>query len=224
MENQDTPIQDTSVAYCRSCGKQLPLQEQRIVQGTVYCADHAPAVSSGDSPWSAATANSGAAAQKSGISPGLAFILGLIPGVGAIYNAQYAKGLIHVVVFGTLISIANSHESYGATPIFVMLSFAWVFYMAFEAYHTAMRRQQGLAVDEFSSLVSSTGGSGNHIVPIVLIGLGVVFLLNNFEVIRFYQLVKFWPVALIAVGGLMLTERLRGGNSTPNAEVRDEHR
>ena len=213
MENQNTPV-----AYCRSCGKQLPLEEQRIVQGTVYCAEHAPAVSSADSPWSASSPNSGAAAPMSSISPGLAFILGLIPGVGAIYNAQYAKGLIHVVVFGTLISIANSHESYGATPIFVMLSFAWVFYMAFEAYHTAMRRQQGLAVDEFSSLVSSTGGGGNHIVPIVLIGLGVVFLLNNFEVIRFYQLVKFWPVALIAVGGLMLTERLRRGNSTPNEE------
>ena len=33
------------------------------------------------------------------ISPGLAFFLGWIPGVGAIYNGQYAKGLVHAVAF-----------------------------------------------------------------------------------------------------------------------------
>ena len=36
-----------------------------------------------------------------GASPGLAFLLGFIPGVGAIYNGQYVKGLIHVVVLGS---------------------------------------------------------------------------------------------------------------------------
>ena len=28
-----------------------------------------------------------------GASPGLAFLLGFIPGVGAIYNGQYVKGI-----------------------------------------------------------------------------------------------------------------------------------
>ena len=42
----------------------------------------------------------------SGAHPILALILGFIPGVGAIYNGQYAKGLIHAVVFGLLVSIA----------------------------------------------------------------------------------------------------------------------
>ena len=221
MENQETPV----VAYCRSCGKSLPTAEQRIVQGTVYCADHAPAASTGDSPWSAAPAPA-AVPSNAAMSPALAFILGLIPGVGAIYNAQYAKGLIHVVIFGTLISIANSRDSHGTGPIFVMLCFTWVFYMAFEAYHTAIRRQQGLPVDEFSSLVPSAAAAsqGNQVVPVVLIGLGVLFLLNNFEIIQFYQLVRFWPLGLIAIGVLMLVERMRTANSTPTTEVRDEQR
>ena len=206
-----------SLAYCRSCGKQLQPEEQRTVAGTVYCADHAPATSSPDSPWtapppSAAGFGTGNIQGGTAISPGLAFILGLIPGVGAIYNGQYAKGLIHVVVFGTLISLANSNEVRDMTPIFVILSLVWVPYMAFEAYHTAMRRQQGGTVDEFSSLFPTNGkGSGLPFGPILLMGLGVLFLLNNFDIIHFYQIAKFWPVALIAMGAYMLYERTQAG-------------
>ena len=34
------------------------------------------------------------------LAPGLAFALGFIPGVGAIYNGQYLKGLVHALIFG----------------------------------------------------------------------------------------------------------------------------
>ena len=95
------------------------------------------------------------AIPDAGTSPGLAFLLGLIPGVGAIYNGQYVKGVIHVVILGLLISIvSNSDASGGMEPLFGMLIGVWVFYMAFEAYHTARKRQLGQPVDEFSSLVS----------------------------------------------------------------------
>ena len=42
-------------------------------------------------------------------------------------------------------------------PLFGMLIAVWVFYMAFEAYHTAKRRQLGQPVDEFSSIVPRAG-------------------------------------------------------------------
>ncbi len=80
--------------------------------------------------------------------------MGFIPGVGAIYNGQYVKGLVHVVVLGILISLASSEDLSGdLEPLFGMLIAVWVFYMAFEAYHTAKRRQLGEPVDEFSSIV-----------------------------------------------------------------------
>ena len=89
------------------------------------------------------------------VNPGFAFLLGMIPGVGAIYNGQYAKGLIHVIVLGLLIAITGSHELNGGFEVVFALSIgAWFFYMAFEAYHTAKRRMYGLPVDEFSSLWS----------------------------------------------------------------------
>ena len=78
------------------------------------------------------------------VSPGLAFFLGWIPGVGAIYNGQYAKGLVHAVIFGMLCSILDS-DLRGLEPVFGILLAAWIFYMAFEAYHTARKRRNGRA-------------------------------------------------------------------------------
>ena len=74
--------------------------------GTVYCEEHVPA---GDGAAAAGRARAAPAAiANPGVSPGLAFLLGLIPGVGAIYNGQYAKGLVHVLILGMLISIMSS--------------------------------------------------------------------------------------------------------------------
>jgi len=150
--------------------------------------------------------------SDTGASPGLAFLLGFIPGVGAIYNGQYVKGLIHVVVMGVLISIVSSDEMSGnLQPLFGMMIAVWVFYMAFEAYHTAKRRQLGQPVDEFSSIVPRSGNPARFpLAPTVLIAVGVLFLLHNLNILRIGELIRYWPVALICLGAYMLYERLSG--------------
>lgn len=213
-----------AVAYCRACGKALCTTCQRTAYGTIYCEEHIPmqataeSTPAGDSspytaPYPAAsTVPPSAVPPDMNASPGLAFLLGLIPGVGAIYNGQYAKGLVHVVVMGTLIGILNSDLPGGLYPLFGLMLAAWVFYMAFEAHHTAKRRQLGLPVDEFSSLVPLRGSRTKMpVAPLVLIGLGVIFLLNNLDILRFGQIIKYWPVFLIALGVYLLYERLGGG-------------
>lgn len=70
-------------------------------------------------------------------NPAAAAVLGLIPGVGAMYNGQFFKGLIHVVIFAILVSITTH---YGIFGIFIG---AWVLYQSFEAYHTAKARRDG---------------------------------------------------------------------------------
>ena len=153
-------------------------------------------------------------------SPGLAFILGLIPGVGAIYNGQYVKGLIHVIILGLLLSITTSEAAAGLQPVFVLVTIAFWIYMAFEAYHTARKRQFGLPVDEFSSIVPLRPAKrGLPIGPVILIVLGILFLLNTMEVIRFTQLLRYWPVLLIALGAYMLYERMTGASSSAVAPL-----
>jgi TM2 domain-containing membrane protein YozV len=148
-----------------------------------------------------------------GASPGLAFVLGLIPGVGAIYNSQYAKGVIHVVILGTLISITSSGGAHGLEPLFGMLIGIWYFYMPFEAYHTARKRQLGEQPDEFSSIFPLRARrSGVPIGPVVLIGLGVLFLLSTMDIVELRDIVRYWPLALIGIGAYMLYCRVSGCN------------
>jgi len=77
-----------------------------------------------------------------GPNPAAAAVLGLIPGVGAMYNGQLFKGLIHVVIFAVLVSITDRYAIFG---LFIA---AWIFYQSFEAYHTAKARREGLPVPD----------------------------------------------------------------------------
>ena len=155
------------------------------------------------------------------VSPGLALFLGMIPGVGAIYNGQYAKGMLHAIVWGVLMSIADSRASHGLEPIFVMSVVAWMAYMAFEAYHTARKRRLGEPVDEYSSLINLRG---SHNVPLAAIGLivmGVLLLLHTLNLLDFEYVSRYWPVLLIAAGVYLLFGRL-SGKSADEAEVHHE--
>ncbi|MGA7413849.1 MAG: DUF5668 domain-containing protein [Bryobacteraceae bacterium] len=152
------------------------------------------------------------AAQSMRTSPGLAFLLGLLPGVGAIYNAQYVKGFLHVAIFGLLITLIDNDHG-GGQAFLGILTAAWYAYMPFEAYHTAKRRQLGLPVDEWSSLLPKGTVPGRIPVgPIVLIVLGVIFLLSEFDLIRFRDIARFWPVLLILIGAYSLFNRFSPGH------------
>jgi hypothetical protein len=232
-------------AYCRSCGKPLCTECRHDVNGTVFCSEHAsaaaaepqqqtqappPPFTAPPPPFTAPSSPPpprGTPYQHSagGTSPGLAFILGFIPGVGAIYNGQYAKGLVHAVVFGLLVSILNSGSLHSMEPLFGILLAIWVFYMAFEAHHTARKRRDGEPVDELSSLVNVPAGSGRTpLGPVILIALGGLLLLDTLDLVSFDQVVKFWPILLIAGGAYMLYNRIEGRSRATGWEARDERR
>ncbi|MBL8293528.1 MAG: hypothetical protein JNN08_16900 [Bryobacterales bacterium] len=207
--------------FCRNCGKALS-EEEKALPGTILCGVCLPAASA--ATVTAPPVYTSAARADSGVSPGLAFLLGLIPGVGAIYNAQYVKGLIHVFIFGLLLSLVSmsGHGGDSLEPLLGLMLAVWVPYMAFEAYHTARKRQLGLQVDEFSSVLPLR--HGNLAGPAALIGIGIIFLLNNLDLLRISQVLRYWPVGLIGLGLYMLYVRLTSSPSVPAApEVSHEH-
>jgi TM2 domain-containing membrane protein YozV len=186
----------------------------------IYCQDHVPVPVYGAAPaggpmGAAPPPNpyaqpAPAAAYPVTTSPVLAFILGWIPGVGAIYNGQYIKGLVHAIIFGLLVSVISESEG-AAAPLLGITMAAFVFYMPFEAFHTAKRRQLGLPVDEWSSLTGNRRFSSRApIGPIVLIAIGIVFLLDTLHLLDFHLIARWWPVLLIVVGVYMLYARVTG--------------
>ena len=135
------------VAFCQNCGKPLTSESVRRVGTAVFCEPclaarigqgpacgqpYDPVNPNASGPFAAASLN------RPGPNPGLAALLGLIPGVGAFYNEQYAKGVVHVIVFMVLVSLADN-----VNGIFGLLVAAWIFYMAIEAHHTARARRDG---------------------------------------------------------------------------------
>ena len=124
-----------ATAYCQNCGKALCANCVRTAEGgQVMC-----------EPCIAAWHNMQQAfvpPPPGGPNPVTAAALGLIPGVGAMYNGQFFKGLIHVVIFALLI---NMSEHFGLFGIFIP---AWVLYQSFEAYHTAIARRDGLPLPD----------------------------------------------------------------------------
>lgn len=131
------------VAFCQNCGKPL-CQECVRNYGTAILCEQCLALRTAG----AGTAYAGVPpvppmggpvppAGRSLPNPGLAALLGLIPGVGAMYNEQYAKGVVHLIVFVILVSLSNENGVFG---IFVA---GWIFYMAIEAHHTARAKRDG---------------------------------------------------------------------------------
>jgi TM2 domain-containing membrane protein YozV len=223
-----------ATAFCRSCGRPLCSYCQRPAEGTVFCQDHVPAPYAEQpgsysappeagpyappppNPGPYAAPNPYYAPPPTGVrtSPLAAFWLGLIPGVGAIYNGQYLKGLVHAIITGLLISLTNAADGTAGEPLLGMLTFAFWCYMPFEAYHTAKKRLMGVPVDEWSSLMAPQSRAGRiPIGPIILIGIGVIFLLDTLHLVDFREFGRFWPVLLILVGAYMLYARV----SSPRA-------
>jgi TM2 domain-containing membrane protein YozV len=211
-----------AVAFCRACGKPLCDECKRPAQGTIFCAEHLPAAAAAaQPPIPSAVPPMGAGPYRGdlSVSPGLAALLGFIPGVGAIYNGQYAKGLVHAVVFGLIISIM--HSSAGPEAILAFFMVAWEFYMVFEAYHTARKRMMGEPVDEFSSLINARGGGRFPTGAVALIVLGVILLLNTLDILDFRYIARYWPVVLILAGAYMLWARLGADAGVREQEARD---
>jgi hypothetical protein len=205
-----------NTAFCIKCGKPLCVQCARPVQSSIYCenclADSVGAKAAGRSE----SDPSRATTQKAGgTSPEAAFILGLIPAVGAIYNAEFFKAAIHLVIFGFLVTLADHTHGPGSGLVHLM-AFGFYAYMPFEAFYTAKKRKlalQGIELETpFDSLNEQMGEFKNKELwgGMALVAVGVVFLLDNFDLVTFDQVQKLWPVIPMAIGVLLIRRFTQG--------------
>jgi TM2 domain-containing membrane protein YozV len=143
------PAATDRVGFCQDCGRPLTQATVRNVGTGVFCEPcltaraGVPTATPGYTTVPNYTAAYGTIPTPPHVPgephPVLAAILGFIPGVGAIYNGQYAKGIAHVAIFAVLVSLSDN-----VNGIFGLFVAGWEFYMAFEAYHTAKARLEGL--------------------------------------------------------------------------------
>jgi hypothetical protein len=49
--------------------------------------------------------------------------------------------------------------------------------------------------------------------PFMLIGFGFIFLLDNLGLLRIDEILRFWPVLMIAAGVILLMQRLQAAEA-----------
>lgn len=193
--------QNAAVVNCNGCGKPLcPACDHRI-KGFPYCQDcivlgvdllrnynqsnHVPLVKANTSPFVAAL---------------LSFIC---PGLGAAYNGQTTKALIHFAVFVGLIQMAILT---GGTPLFVFGFLGMLLYSAVDAWKTAKLIRAGVTNTGAEDFIVQRFSGNPKLWGIVLTVLGASFFLQAFfkndELRRLMKGVL--PVLLIVFGLYLL--------------------
>jgi len=209
-----------ATGFCRNCGKPMCPACVRPVRDVLYCEDclamilgHPAAASVPAGVPGVATEIPGAVPvgvvpppAAPGPSPILAFFLGFLPGLGAFYNEQYGKGMIHLAIFLVLFIIGvNGSLSGGAEAALWICVGVLYLYMPIDAARTAQARRTGQPISDPLDNIARNKPVG----PIVLIGAGVLLLLNNFDWFPWYRISQFFfPAVLIGVGILMFRNRM----------------
>jgi hypothetical protein len=148
---------------------------------------------------------------KSGAAAGI--LSAIFPGIGQIYNGQYVKGVLFLAVFTGLITM----QHHAGQPFQALMLAGFYIFQIIEAAQSA-REVNRLALGEnngpagpgaaapLAAPLAAQVRSGSVFWGIVLMALGGIFLLGNFEIIDYDRIFDFWPVIVIVIGLKMIAD------------------
>ncbi len=153
--------------------------------------------------------------QRPPKSPALAGILAFFfPfGVGPLYNGQFKKAVMFFLIFAGLVTLQTTGEG---QPFLALTLAAFVIYQIFDSIQTARLINQQAAqtgvVPESAGVeeVPEAVKSGSIFWGIVLMALGGILILANFDIIDYGTLFDLWPLIIIAIGIKLVYEFAAG--------------
>lgn len=131
-----------------------------------------------------------------------AALFALLPGMGAVYNHQNIKGVVH---FATIVGLFQLTAIHIASGFFAFAGLAFYLFSIVDAYRTAQLIASGesAAIDEERfkrSLIKRA-----PLIGIVLITSGLLLFLQIVRPFAWVNFARLFPVALIILGGYLLT-------------------
>jgi len=132
----------------------------------------------------------------------LAALFAVLPGMGAVYNRQNIKAVVHFVSIIGLFELASLKVAAG---VFALAGLVFYFSSIIDAYRTAMliARGESPAVDEERfkrSLIKRA-----PLIGVMLIAAGLLLVIQIVKPFAFVTVARLFPVALIILGGYLLT-------------------
>lgn len=186
--------QNVSVVNCNGCGRSLCTGCDHRIKGFPFCQD---CIVSGIQLLRNQQGHRSSQKVKRNSSAFIATLLSLIcPGLGAAYNAQTTKALIHFAVFAGLFQMAFLTSG---MPLFVLGFLGMWLFAALDAFRTARLIRSGADVDGSEDILVKRFSNNPKAWGIVLTLLGLSFFLQASFNFRFLMR-GVLPILLIGLG------------------------
>jgi TM2 domain-containing membrane protein YozV len=122
-------------------------------------------------------------------------------GAGAFYNSQPIKGFIYLLTLAALVTMQHVGD---AQPFLGILLGGFYFYQIIESIQTSKsinrRALTGEDVEEVKEELPEFVKTGSVFWGIILLALGGILLLANFDIISYDTVFDFWPLVIIVIG------------------------
>ena len=136
-------------------------------------------------------------------SPILAAILSaFFPGSGFLYLGMIARGVAYMVILAALIVTLVNVSEYNAramevTALGLMIGGFYIFQVIDSFNAGAGPRKTGTRAEASTPAGAETPSLFGSVLILVL---GILFQLNNLDLLEFHQVLRLWPLLLIALG------------------------
>lgn len=136
-------------------------------------------------------------------SPVAATLLSLIvPGLGAAYNGQTSKAIVHFTIFASFFQMATITNG---LPFFLLGVIGTWLFAAVDAGRTAQLLREGLAPDAAEDVIARRLYGNPLAWSVTLVAIGTVFLLHTLLGIQL-PVRQVLPVVLVVLGLYMLAD------------------
>ena len=152
-------------------------------------------------------------------SPFVATLLSFVPGLGAAYNGQTAKAIVHFAIFASFFQMAVLTQ--GVHFFILGVLGTWLF-AAVDACRTAQLIRAGLTPETEEDVIARRLYGNPFAWGITLVTIGTLFLLHTLLGVQL-PVRQLLPVALVALGIYMLFDYVRRRRTT-NRVIRFESR
>jgi hypothetical protein len=139
----------------------------------------------------------------------LAALCALIPGMGAVYNRQNFKAVVHFVSIVGLFQLTKLHILPG---LFSLAGMSVYIYSMMDAYRSAERIARGESSEADEARFKRQLAKRAPVLGVGLIILGALILLRFLQPLAFINPARLLPVALIILGGYLLTKYFKRSN------------
>src|SRR3989442_12209688 len=193
---------NASVVQCNQCARQLCSACDHRIRGFPFCQD---CIVAGVELLRHESQSSTSPLSYRNSSPFVATLLSFFPGLGAAYNGQTAKAIVHFAIFASFFQMAVVTDG---TAFFVLGVFGTWLFAAVDACRTAQLMRAGLAPDAEEDAITRQLYGNPVAWGVTLLALGAVFLAQPLLGVQFPAR-RTLPVALVVLGAYMLFDYLK---------------